>query len=1008
MGSRTCRVVILSYKFIVSFIIMCLFVVTVAYARPDSTRKVLILNSYHKEFKWTDDQVSGAKEVLSEGIKDIELFVEYMDTKRIYNKEYIEYLYNIYRLKYKKVQLDAIITTDDNALWFVVKYHKEVFGEAPVSFCGINDYKKSLLEGKQQFTGLVEVMDIKPTIDLALKLHPETRKIVVIVDSTPTGLGQIRDVTAVARQYNNLKFEYLEGKDISHAELFEKLQSLSRDSIVLLTVWLRDKNNVYLSSDEGGRLISSNSTVPVYGIIDMYYGFGIVGGKLLNSRTHGRIAAEKALLVINGEKPVNIPVISTSTNPYMFDYKQLERWRISVSDVPKGSIIINKPISFYEEQKRLIWIVIGVFALLISIVASLTMNIFRRKQAEEALRESEEKYKTILASIEDSYFEVNQRGEVTFFNEAFSEIIGYPPDELMGMKNDKYLDQENRIKVFKKFNEVWKTGIPTKLFEYEVIRKNGEKRTVQTSASLMTDENGQKIGFRGIIRDISDHKLMEKALQESEEKYRSMMGAMQDPAYICSPDFRVEYMNPAMIKRTGRDATGELCYKVIDECEEKCPWCVHDKVMQGDYKITEIISPKDGHYYSVSHSPIHHVDGSISKFTLYRDVTELKKLEQQLQQAMKMESIGTLAGGIAHDFNNILSPIMVHSELVMMDLPPDNPAQHNLREIFKAGERARDMVKQILAFSRKGEGKLVTIKITPILKEVLKLLRSSIPSTIDIHQKVEAESDTVFADPTQIHQILLNLCTNASHAMRESGGELSLHLTEEHLDQEAAGKFSDLNPGPYLKLIVSDTGHGIEAETMNRIFEPYFTTKEPGEGTGMGLAMVHGIVKSYDGDITVESEQGKGTTFNVYLPRIEADVSPVVEHSVQLPKGTERILFVDDEKGAVDAIQLMLENLGYNVTTRTSSIEALELFRNKPDAFDLVITDMTMPNMTGKDLAKELMSFRSDIPIILCTGFSEKINERRALEMGISAFVMKPIVTREIANTIRKVLGDKK
>ena len=360
MGNCSYRAAILSCKFIVSSITMCLLVATVAYAQTDSTRKVLILNSYHKEFKWTDDQVSGAKEVLSEGIKDIELFVEYMDTKRIFNKEYIEYLYNIYRLKYKKVQLDAIITTDDNALWFVVKYHKEVFGEAPVSFCGINDYKKSLLEGKQQFTGLVEVMDIKPTIDLALKLHPETRKIVVIVDSTPTGLGQIRDVTAVARQYNNLKFEYLEGKDISHAELFEKLQSLSRDSIVLLTVWLRDKNNVYLSSDEGGRLISSNSTVPVYGIIDMYYGYGIVGGKLLNSRTHGRIAAEKALRVINGEKPVNIPVISTSTNPYMFDYKQLERWRISVSDLPKGSIIINKPISFYEEQKRLIWIVIGV------------------------------------------------------------------------------------------------------------------------------------------------------------------------------------------------------------------------------------------------------------------------------------------------------------------------------------------------------------------------------------------------------------------------------------------------------------------------------------------------------------------------------------------------------------------------------------------------------------------------------------------------------------------------
>jgi len=386
------------------------------------------------------------------------------------------------------------------------------------------------------------------------------------------------------------------------------------------------------------------------------------------------------------------------------------------------------------------------------------------------------------------------------------------------------------------------------------------------------------------------------------------------------------------------------------------------------------------------------------------DISERKRLESQLQQAQKMESIGTLAGGIAHDFNNILSPIMIHSELAMMDLPPDNPVQHSLKEIFKAGERARDMVKQILAFSRKGEGERAAIKITPILKEVLKLLRSSIPTTIDIHQKLEAESDAVLADPTQIHQILLNLCTNASHAMRERGGELTINLTEEHLDPEAAGKFSDLNPGPYLKVTVSDTGHGINAETMNRIFEPYFTTKETGEGTGMGLAMVHGIVKSCDGDITVESELGKGTTFNVYLPRIEADVSPVEEPSVQLPKGIERILFVDDEKDAVDVIQLMLEKLGYKVTGRTSSIEAVEAFRNNPQGFDLVITDMTMPNMTGKDLAKELMSIRSDIPIILCTGFSEQIDERRAREMGISAFVMKPIVMQQIAITIREVL----
>jgi len=502
------------------------------------------------------------------------------------------------------------------------------------------------------------------------------------------------------------------------------------------------------------------------------------------------------------------------------------------------------------------------------------------------------------------------------------------------------------------------------------------------------------------LRKISETAL---ALRESEEKYRSMMEAMQDPAYICSPTFRVEYMNAAMIKRIGPDAIGGLCYKVINGCEEKCSWCVHDKVMQGESKITEITSPKDGLSYSVSHVPIHHTDDSISKFTIYRDTTKLMKLEKRLHQSQKMEAVGTLAGGIAHDFNNILSPIMIHSEMVMEDLPNDSPIQFNLKEIFKASERARDMVKQILAFSRKGEAGLTAIKIIPILKEVLKMLRSSIPTTVDIHQDLELESDIVLANPTQIHQIMLNLASNAAHAMREKGGNLKVSLIQEDLDSEAAKQYHDLNPGSYLKLVVSDTGSGIDSETIKKIFDPYFTTKKVGEGTGMGLALIHGIVKNYGGDITVESEKGKGTTFKVYLPRVEADVSPGEKPSATLPRGTERILFVDDEKAAVDATQLMLGNLGYRITARTSSIEALEAFRNNPEGFDLVITDMTMPNMTGKDLAREMMSIRSDIPIILCTGFSEQIDEHKAKKMGINAYVMKPIVRREIAKTIREV-----
>ena len=357
-----------------------------------------------------------------------------------------------------------------------------------------------------------------------------------------------------------------------------------------------------------------------------------------------------------------------------------------------------------------------------------------------------------------------------------------------------------------------------------------------------------------------------------------------------------------------------------------------------------------------------------------------KRLEAQLQQAQKMEAIGTLASGIAHDFNNILSPIMIHSEMAMIELAHDHPLQHNLKQIFLAGERARDLVKQILTFSRQSKQERTPLKIGLIVKEIIKLLRASLPSTIEIHQHIEAESDTVLADRTQIHQIFLNLCTNAAHAMRDESGVLEVIVAGELMDSEAVGQFSALNPGFYLRLTVSDTGHGIDDEVINRIFEPYFTTKEPGKGTGMGLAVVHGIVKSYGGDITVESKPGKGTAFHVLLPRIEADALSITEKKVEIPRGTERILCVDDEKVAIDIIQRMLENLGYKVTARTSSVETLEVFKNKPDAFDLVITDMTMPNMTGKELAKELMSIRPDIPMIL---FYVPVSANRSMKTGL-------------------------
>jgi nitrogen-specific signal transduction histidine kinase len=397
--------------------------------------------------------------------------------------------------------------------------------------------------------------------------------------------------------------------------------------------------------------------------------------------------------------------------------------------------------------------------------------------------------------------------------------------------------------------------------------------------------------------------------------------------------------------------------------------------------------------------------------TITRDLTERNRaeeekaeLEARLQQAQKMEAIGTLAGGIAHDFNNILTAILGYTEIAISELPQGSGTRDSLEEVFKASLRAIDLVKQILVFSRKSEIQLFPIRIHLIIKEALKLLRASLPATIEMNQNIRA-SGKVLADITHIHQIMMNLCTNASHAMSENGGVLSVSLTQVNLPDETSRPIN-LPPGPYLKLTVSDTGCGMAPDVCSRIFEPYYTTKGIDKGTGLGLAVVHGIVESHGGLITVESTPGKGSRFHVYLPEIMDSGLDTETIQAVLPDamGTERILFVDDEMTIVGMGKKMLEKLGYEVAGSTSGEEALKLFKAAPDQFDLVITDMTMPHMTGDQLSRKFIEIRPDIPIILCSGFSENMTEEAAKEIGIREFISKPMSRQVLSKTIRNVL----
>ena len=633
------------------------------------------------------------------------------------------------------------------------------------------------------------------------------------------------------------------------------------------------------------------------------------------------------------------------------------------------------------------------------------------KQAEEALRASEKRFSTIFHD-NPAAMALTKVGNNRIFevNEAWEDITGYRRSEVIGstsLELNLLVDPNQREKLSKILQEGGKARD-----EVHVRRKSGEVNTVLMSAEII-ELSGENY-LLSMAQDLTEQKNAEKALGESEKKYRNMMEAFADPLCICSPNFTVEYMNPAMIRRIGRDATGEMCFYALHGLHSKCDWCVFDKVSKGNKVESNIRSPLDERDYHVTIMPIQNKDGTTSAMTIYRDITdylkavsEKKQAQAQLIQFQKMESIGNLAGGIAHDFNNILSSILGFTELSLDDARPGGVQEDNLREILAAGRRAKDLVRHILTFARQSGEEIKPLQPSLIAEEVIKFLRSTIPTTINIKPVIESES-LIMGNPTQVHQLLMNLCTNAAQAMEEKGGTLEVGLTDIIVDNSGIWNKLGLHRGDYIEIKVSDSGRGIPPEHIASVFEPYFTTKAPGEGTGMGLAMVHGIINSYGGKITVHSEIGSGTTFAAYLPITKKRQIHGPSEQETIPTGVEHILFIDDEAPIAKIGHRLLKALGYAVTIRTSSVEALELFKSKPDAFDLVVTDLTMPNLTGDALAREMMAIRPEIPVILCTGYSKKFSEASAADVGIKAFAYKPMVKADLAKTIRKVLDEAK
>lgn len=521
--------------------------------------------------------------------------------------------------------------------------------------------------------------------------------------------------------------------------------------------------------------------------------------------------------------------------------------------------------------------------------------------------------------------------------------------------------------------------------------------------------------------ELAKRQVAEESLRKSEVMFRTIADFTHDWEYWLAPDGRYYYNSPSCARITGYQAEDffldpDLLEKITHvEDRKKIAGHLHDERKSGEpHRLDFRILTKDGEERWIAHvcQPVYSPTGrNLGRRGSNRDVTQQKqaeeekaKMESQLRQTQKIEALGTLAGGIAHDFNNILSPIVMYTEIAMRKLPVDSPTRSHLDQVLKSSKRASDLVDQILSFSRQTERQRIFMQVGPIVKESLKLLRASFPSTIDLRQNIGADPDWVLADPTEVYQVVMNLCTNAAHALGDKGGLLEVVLDNVELPEGRAAFGIEIKPGPYVRLSVRDSGRGIPPAIIERIFEPYFTTKEKGQGTGLGLAVVHGIVKLCAGGIAVASEPDRGTTFEVFFPamRIEELMEP--EMVGDMPRGQESILVVDDEEDIVVAAKILLEQLGYRVTALTASREALEAFRVLPDGFDLVLADQTMPHLSGLELAGELLKMRPGLPIIICTGYSEILTPEKARALGIREMLPKPLVPRQLAESVRREL----
>ncbi|RLF53884.1 MAG: hypothetical protein DRN37_11005, partial [Thermoplasmata archaeon] len=783
-------------------------------------------------------------------------------------------------------------------------------------------------------------------------------------------------------------------------------------------IWVRDKTGAYVPWERTYPEITKRSPVPVYGVIDYMLDFGVLGGMVQSPKYHALEAAGMAERILRGESPARIPVHMRSHNVLMFDYRAIRKWNIDEERLPDG-VIINRPKGLYYKYRKWVWGAFGTLCFLLLVIMILLGNIIRRKRAEAALAEREEWYRSLFEGSLDAIVITTEDGRILDANAAWCRLFGYKKEELSGLNVSRgWADPMQR--------EIWQKELKEKGsvrdYEFKGIGKDGIVRDLLLSTTVRKDAEGN-VAYQNICRDITEQKEAEKRVTRSEKRFRDLFDSVSDLIYTQDLEGRFLTANRALSRIFGYEVGELIGRKASDfmkpewrslfekEYLEGIKSCGHHEGItayftRGGRKIyieyhSNLVLPEEGEPY---------ISGT------GRDVTErvlterqIKKVQDQLQQAQKMEAIGTLAGGISHDFNNLLQAIMGYTQIIMMGKDRDDPDLGRLKEIEKAAQRASELTQQLLTFSRKVESKLRPVDLNLEVRAVEKLLKRTIPKMIRIELHLQEGLKIINADPAQMEQVMMNLGVNARDAMPD-GGKLVIKTENVILDEEYSRTHMGAVPGEYVLLSISDTGHGMDRETLEHIFEPFYTTKETGKGTGLGLSMVYGIVKNHQGYIACSSEPGEGTTFRIYFPAIESgtmEQEAEKDEERDAPGGNETILLVDDEAFLRELGAEMLGRFGYTVLQAENGETALEIYEKKRAEISLIVLDLIMPGMGGKKCLEEILRMNPRAKVVIASGYSVNGSPQDVLDAGARGYIRKPYDLRQMLDAVREALDEK-